>query len=126
MVLGQFLLSLPSQKKLAVDSVQSVWLIETARTLPEAQLDGYDISPSQFPAKERLPKNVKLATLDAFGLIPEDLVGKYDVVHISLFVMLVRNENPAPVLENLMLMLSKCSRRSDLASTSRSMRLVQI
>ncbi len=32
---------------------------------------------------------------------------------ISLFVLLIRNENPAPLLENLMVMLSKCSTRSE-------------
>lgn len=85
-----------------------IWLIETARALPHARLDGYDISEEQFP-RHKLPPNVKLSILDAVGLIPEELVAAYDVVHISLFVMLVRNENPAPILRNLILMLSECS-----------------
>lgn len=75
----------------------------------QAQSDGYDISPDQFPDRKRLPDNVSLSNLDALGPIPEELVGRYDVMHISLFVMLVRNEDPGPVLESLMRMLSEYS-----------------
>ena len=84
-----------------------IWLLDVARTLPaSAKLDGYDISSEQFPAKEWLPKNVTLKTLNALDSVPDTLRGKYDIVHISLFVMLVRNENPGPILNNLILMLS--------------------
>ncbi|KAL9122381.1 MAG: hypothetical protein Q9187_001065 [Circinaria calcarea] len=37
--------------------------------------------------------------------IPEELVGKYDIVHVGLIIMVVRNENPAPVLKNLLALL---------------------
>ncbi|KAL9042132.1 MAG: hypothetical protein Q9214_003876 [Letrouitia sp. 1 TL-2023] len=81
------------------------WLIETARAFPEAQFDGFDISSDQFPAKKRMPKNVTFSTLDAVGLIPQKLLEKYDVVHIALFAVNIRNENPVPVLMNLIAML---------------------
>ena len=84
-----------------------VWLIETARTLPaSAQLDGYDVSPDQYPPNEWLPKNVHLNVLNMLDPVPEELVGKYDVVHVGLIVVVVRNENPGPVLSNLMTLLS--------------------
>ena len=84
-----------------------IWLVELARILPAStKLDGYDISSEQYPAKEWLPKNVTLGTLNALDTVPDALRGKYDIVHISLFVMLVRNEDPGPILNNLMLMLS--------------------
>ena len=84
-----------------------IWLIEAARTLPaSAQLDGYDISSAQYPPEGWLPKNVDLKVLDMLDPVPEELVGKYDVVHVGLIVMVVRNENPTPVLNNLMTLLS--------------------
>ena len=49
---------------------------------------------------------MNLDVLDLLGPIPEELVGKYDIVHVGLIVMVVRNENPTPVLNNLMALLS--------------------
>lgn len=84
------------------------WLIEAARTLPaSAQLHGYDISPAQYPPKEWLPKNVNLHVLNMLDPVPEELVGTYDVVHVGLLIMVVRNEDPTPVLINLLTLLSK-------------------
>ena len=65
------------------------------------------MSPAQFPKKEWWPQNVRLGTLDALGPIPEHLIGAYDIVHVGLFVMMIRNENPVPFLENVKLLLSK-------------------
>ena len=45
--------------------------------------------------------------LDAFSPLPHELVGKYDIVHLRLFIVLVRNNDPAPLLRNLIQMLSK-------------------
>lgn len=39
--------------------------------------------------------------------VPEELVGTYDVVHVGLLIMVVRNEDPTPVLINLLTLLSK-------------------
>lgn len=71
-----------------------------------AQLDGFDVSEDQFPDKGWLPKNVTLSTLDSLAPLPDHLVGKYDVVHIGLLVMIIKNENPVPLLNNVMAMLS--------------------
>ncbi len=49
---------------------------------------------------------MNLDLLDLLGPVPEELVGKYDIVHVGLIVMVVRNENPTPVLNNLMALLS--------------------
>ncbi|KAI9755040.1 MAG: hypothetical protein M4579_004443 [Chaenotheca gracillima] len=84
----------------------AAWPIELAQTLPAStKLDGFDISRSLFPAKEYLPKNVTLNTLDAFGEIPAELVGKYDVVHIQAFIIIVKGDRPEPLIENLFKML---------------------
>ena len=36
------------------------------------------------------------------------MVGKYDVVHIQLFACIVKENDPAPLVKNLMSLLSKC------------------
>ena len=88
-------------------STTSIWLIELARSLPApAQLDGYDISSAQFPPKEWCPENVNLQTLDAFDTPPQNLVGTYDVVHLGTLFFIIRNENPSPLLANVMQLLS--------------------
>ena len=45
--------------------------------------------------------------LDAFSPLPHELLGKYDIVHLRLFIVLVKNNDPVPLLENLIRMLSK-------------------
>lgn len=93
----------------------SIWLIELAEKLPPtAQLDGFDISTAQFPAPEWLPKNVNLTKLDAFAPIPEYLIVKYDIVHVGLFVTVVEEDDPLPLLDNLLCMLSMCNKSASL------------
>ena len=86
----------------------SIWLIDLAEQLPRGQLDGYDISSAQFPPAKWLPANVKLSTLDALAEVPAPLVGRYDVIHIGLLV-LVLGDDPGPLLRNILRMLSECS-----------------
>ncbi|KAL2012285.1 hypothetical protein VTN00DRAFT_5003 [Thermoascus crustaceus] len=60
-----------------------IWLIDLAGNLHKScQLDGFDISDGNYPAKKHWPQNVNLGILDAFGDMPEELHGRYDVVHI--------------------------------------------
>ena len=84
----------------------AIWLIDLAKEYPSAQLDGFDISDQQFPPKGWVPKNVSLSTLDILKPIPEDLKGKYDVVHVGLIVLVVERDDPIPVLNNLLALLS--------------------
>ena len=39
--------------------------------------------------------------------IPENLVGKYDIIHVGLVVMVVRKNDPGPLLRNILKLLSK-------------------
>ena len=84
-----------------------IWLIDVNRQLPSARLDGFDVSADQYPPKEWLPANLSLKTLDVHKPVPEELKGKYDIVHVRLFLTVVKNDNPLPILENLMEMLSQ-------------------
>lgn len=74
-----------------------------------AQLDGFDVDLTQAPPKQWLPSNVAMHKLDAFSPLPHDLVGKYDIVHLRLFTVLIKHNNPVPLLRNLIGMLSKKS-----------------
>ena len=51
-------------------------------------------------------------TLDVHEPIPVGLRGKYDVVHVRLFLTVVKNDDPGPILENMLRMLSQSCCRS--------------
>ena len=44
--------------------------------------------------------------MDAFGNIPNDMIGKFDVVHIRAFAVIITHSDPMPLLKNLVSMLS--------------------
>jgi len=79
-----------------------------ARTLPlSVQLDGFDIDLTQCPPKAWLPSNVAMHHLDVFADIPQQMIGKYDIIHLRLFLLIVRDNDPSPLLNNVLKMLSK-------------------
>ncbi|KAI9701313.1 MAG: hypothetical protein M1820_006535 [Bogoriella megaspora] len=82
-----------------------VWLVDLSRSLPHAQLDGFDISDAHFPTQAELPSNVHLQVQDALKPVPKELLGKYDIVHVGRISMFVRNENPTPIVQNFLAML---------------------
>jgi hypothetical protein len=85
-----------------------IWLIELSRSLPPTTtLDGLDISFAQCPPKEWLAPNISWITHDVFAEPPKELIEKYDVIHVQLFITILRDGNPVPMLKNLMKMLSK-------------------
>ena len=83
----------------------AIWLAEVAHELPNVQLDGFDIDLTQAPPKEWLPSNTRLRQWNVFDAIPDDLRGKYDIVHVRLLVLVVENSDPRPVIRNLVQML---------------------
>ena len=74
---------------------------------PSAQLHGFDIDVSQSPPQEWLSPNTTHRTWDAFSEVPDDMVEQYDVVHISIFMLLISKNDPSPLLKNLIKMLSR-------------------
>ena len=81
---------------------------ELTRELPgSAQLDGFDISDAQFPPKSWYPENVSLSKLDIFKPLPEELKGKYDVVHLRYFMTIAKDHTVQTVVDNLNAMLSE-------------------
>ena len=83
------------------------WLLELAKDCPSTwQLQGSDISALQYPAVEYLPKNVSLETFDAFREVPNELVGKYNVVHCRFLCCVIKRNDVEPLLRNAIKMLS--------------------
>jgi hypothetical protein len=84
---------------------RSIWTIEVAKRNESIKVHGYDIDLSQAPPKQWLPSNVDLGEFDALAELPEHVKGRYDVVHVRLFLCVIRDNDPKSVIRNLMGML---------------------
>lgn len=76
---------------------------------PTVQLDGFDISDEQFPHKSNVPANVNFRTSNALAKVPDEFVGKYDVVHIRYLGGIIREGNTEAVIQHVVQLLSKFS-----------------
>ncbi|KJZ77765.1 hypothetical protein HIM_02942 [Hirsutella minnesotensis 3608] len=101
--------SIPIRKDMRIADVgcgSAIWLLDLSCSVPESvQLDGYDISDKQFPQGQLLPPNVSLGLLDSFQDPPPELRGRYDVVHLRAFVVVLRKRDVNLVISNAMKML---------------------
>ena len=79
-----------------------IWLLELDRRLPtpSSNLCGLDISGDQFPRPEWLPQKAQFLQCDALDPTgpPQHLVGAFDVVHIRLFIAIIKNNDPTSLL----------------------------
>ena len=58
-------------------------LIDLSKQLPKScQLDGFDLSDSQFPSKDDLPENITFHIADAKALVESQFKEKFDIVNI--------------------------------------------
>jgi hypothetical protein len=81
--------------------------LDLADDLPKTvQLDGYDVSDSQYPAQAVLADNVSLSVLDAFGDVPPHLAGTYDVVHLRFWCCVVKGGDPGLLIRHAINLLS--------------------
>jgi len=71
----------------------------------ETELVGFDTDITQVNPKEWLPKNLSLREWSVFAEVPEDLTRTFDIVNVRLIVFAIE-QDPAPVLRNLMRLLS--------------------
>ncbi|KAI9040228.1 class I SAM-dependent methyltransferase [Aspergillus affinis] len=96
----------PNLRIADVASGSGIWLSSLSRRLPpNVTLDGLDISFDNAPPKEFLPKNMTLRYWDIFSEVPEELVGVYDIVHISLVGFVLRSNDIDHVMGNFMRLL---------------------
>ena len=69
------------------------------KSYPDAVLDGYDISPAMYPATT--PANITLGVMDMKKPVPDELQGKYDLVHARMLVVALQPNEWAGVVQNL-------------------------
>lgn len=67
---------------------------------------GFDISDEQYPPSHILPDNLKLSIADALVAPPEELHGKFDIVHVAQFAC-VRplHEDPGAAIDHALALL---------------------
>lgn len=83
-----------------------IWLLDLPCELPEpAVLDGFDIDLSKAPPAQWLPNNVTVHNWDILSPVPEHLVGRYDIVHLRLLILVVQHSDPVPIIQNAYRML---------------------
>ncbi|KAK1140230.1 hypothetical protein N8T08_010527 [Aspergillus melleus] len=96
----------PNLRIADVASGSGIWLSSVSHQLPStATLDGLDIAFDLAPPKAFLPPNMTLREWDIFSEVPEDLVGSYDVVHISLLAFVLRSVDIDHVMGKMMKLL---------------------
>jgi len=83
--------------------------LNDSRTALFDKFDGYDISDELYPPESWCGTNTTLSKLDISKPLPEELKGKYDVVHLRCFMTIASDDNVDVVIENLKRMLSKCN-----------------
>lgn len=85
-----------------------MWVTDLGHQLPSTVcLDALDVSFGSAPPKEWLPQNVTLRQWDIFTEVPEDLIGVYDIVHVSLFTFVLQDKDITAALGKLLKLLSK-------------------
>ena len=83
-------------------TVTSIWLHDFAQDKPASvELHGFDISLDQVVAGNWLPGNIHMHTWNIFDEPPEKFLGYFDVVHVRLITVVVKNDDPRSVLANL-------------------------
>lgn len=99
---------------------RSLWLLDLGSELAETvQLDGYDISESQWPHEKLLPSNISLKKLNSLEAVPKELQGKYDVVHLRFWCCIVKGNDPRKLIQHALDLLSECNDWDDICTDER-------
>ncbi|OTB07252.1 hypothetical protein M426DRAFT_8979 [Hypoxylon sp. CI-4A] len=94
--------ALPATPRIAdIATGTGVFLLKVREFYPDAILDGSDISSALFPPQSELPPNVTLTEQDVKKPLPEELHGKYDLVHVRLIVAGMLPDEWSSVVKNL-------------------------
>ena len=100
-----------------------LWAVQVAEEYPHARVDASDISLDLAPAKPDLPSNVSVSKWSFFDPVPEEWKGAYDLLHVRLIIQpFGGNQDPRPVLDKFVSMLSKGAPRSSGISLTRTYR----
>ncbi|KAI1092954.1 hypothetical protein F5B19DRAFT_452407 [Rostrohypoxylon terebratum] len=83
-----------------------IWLHDVARgKSTSTELHGFDISLDQVGPKAWLPANIRMHTWNVYDEPSPKFVGYFDVVHVRLITVVIKNNDPRPVLANLIRLL---------------------
>ncbi|KAF2185208.1 S-adenosyl-L-methionine-dependent methyltransferase, partial [Zopfia rhizophila CBS 207.26] len=84
-----------------------IWLLQLAQALGTlaVQLHGYDIDISQCPTENLSLANVSFSRWDAFDEIPPQTYESYDLIHIRLFQINIKDNDPSQLIHNVFQML---------------------
>ncbi|KAI4263130.1 MAG: hypothetical protein L6R42_001714 [Xanthoria sp. 1 TBL-2021] len=85
----------------------AIWAVDISQDFPLAQIDRFDIDLQQCPPPKWLPHNVKGREWEIYTELTPELQGLYDVVHIRLLLLVIRDNDPRPILKNALRMLKK-------------------
>lgn len=84
------------------------WLLDLANKVPPStQLHGFDTTGIYYPHTSFLAPNMSLGLMDIMNGPPQELLEKYDIVHIRFFSSEVHGTNPKGMLDNCLKILSK-------------------
>lgn len=90
------------------------WLQDALSTLPldqgtagaNAKSIGFDISDAHFPLEHQA--NVEFITHDILQPFPQQLHEQFDLVHVRLLVLALKQNEIATAVKNVASLLSKC------------------
>ncbi|GKZ29531.1 hypothetical protein AbraIFM66950_005368 [Aspergillus brasiliensis] len=99
-------LQTPNLRIADVATGTAIWLIDVANELPGATtLDGLDVTLDMAPPAEWLPPNITLRQWNIYEDLPEELEGKFDLVHLRLLLPVIQNGDPSSVIQKIVRML---------------------
>ena len=90
-------------------------MVDLSREIPTTTtIHGFDIDLRQCPPPNTFPSNVHLSQWDMLTPPPADLIGKFDVVHLRLLTLVIKNNDPTAIITNVGKLLSEYSLRQAL------------
>ncbi|KAF2440274.1 S-adenosyl-L-methionine-dependent methyltransferase [Karstenula rhodostoma CBS 690.94] len=92
----------PNARIADVATGTGIWMLDLSREVPSTTtIHGFDIDLSQCPPPSSFPPNVKITKWDMFTPPPAELVGTFDVVHLRLVTLVIKNNDPTALLTNV-------------------------
>ncbi|ROW00293.1 hypothetical protein VMCG_07250 [Cytospora schulzeri] len=93
----------PDARIAEVATGTGIWLSDLSRQLPlTTQFHGLDISLEQLPPRNLTPPNITHHQWDVFTPPPAELRGTFDVVHMRLVAVVIKDvKHPARILANV-------------------------
>ena len=88
-----------------------VWLLDAVDMCPGIVAEGLDINIENVPPKAWLPENVSFSRFNLLEALPDEYVGRYDVINVQFLTSFVRDEHIGLAMENLVKMLSMSTTR---------------